>query len=515
MSGKKLILVMGDHLTPGLLDQCGADPSKDVILMCEVRSAAMRVPYHKKKLVFLFSAMRHYRDELRALGWNVDYVELTDSNNTGTLTGEAARALNRHETDHIVAVSPSSWSVQKALTDWARECGVRLTLVDDTRFLCSTDEFRGWTEGRKQLRMEYFYRDMRKKHGLLMAGGKPIGGKWNFDAENRKRPPADLKMPSRGTVTPNPIVEDVSLMVEEGFGDHFGTTERFDYAVTRKDAEQIADRFFQVGLSHFGDYQDAMLTDEPFLFHSVLSLYLNIGLLDPLDLCRRAEEAYQEGVAPLNSVEGFIRQILGWREYVRGIYWLKMPDYEHENYFGNKRGLPDFYWTGETDMACVRSTVEQTRDFGYAHHIQRLMVTGTFALIAGIDPRDVHEWYLAVYLDAYEWVEMPNTIGMSQFADGGLLGSKPYAASGAYINRMSNYCKGCQYSVKDKTGDKSCPFNALYWDFLVRNEAKLKSNPRLGNVYRTWERMKPDTQKAYRKRARTILKSLDSPSGSL
>jgi len=315
-------------------------------------------------------------------------------------------------------------------------------------------------------------------------------------------------MPRPYQAPPDEITKNVLELTERAFGDHFGDLKPFWFSVTEEHARAALDHFIEQALPNFGDYQDAMLEGERFLYHSVLSHYINIGLLDPLEVCRRAERAYYDGHSPLNATEGFIRQILGLREYVRGIYWLKMPDYVDENFFQNTRKLPDFYWTGETDMACLRAAITQTKEESYAHHIQRLMVTGNFALLAGVDPREVHEWYLAVYADAYEWVELPNTLGMSQFGDGGVLASKPYASSGAYINRMSNHCKNCQFDVKIKTGDGACPFNALYWDFLARNEEHLKSNPRMRQMYATWGRMSDEKRAAYLSTARHFLEDL-------
>lgn len=356
--------------------------------------------------------------------------------------------------------------------------------------------------------MEYFYREMRRKTGLLMVGDAPEGGRWNFDSDNRKPARPDLLMPQPLRFEPDPITQNVLESVEARFGDHFGDLEPFWFAETTAQAEEVLEHFLSTGLASFGDYQDAMLAGEPFLYHSLLSLYMNAGLLDPLVVCRRVETAYFDGKAPLNAVEGFIRQIIGWREYVRGIYWLKMPGYSDSNFFENERPLPVFYWTGETDMACMRAAITQTKEQAYAHHIQRLMVTGNFALLAGVDPSEVHEWYLAVYADAYEWVEMPNTLGMSQFADGGLLGSKPYAASGNYINKMSDYCKKCTFDVKKKTGVGACPFNALYWDFLIRNRDKLEKNPRLAQVYRTWQKMSVEKREDTLESASHFLSSL-------
>jgi deoxyribodipyrimidine photolyase-related protein len=386
-----------------------------------------------------------------------------------------------------------------------------VTIHEDDRFLCSHVAFDTWAAARKQLRMEFFYRDMRRKTGLLMTDtGKPEGGEWNYDADNRKPPPRrDLLMPQPIRFRPDAITQDVLALVADRFAEHIGSLSHFHFAVTHEDALRQQRRFLDEALPRFGDYQDAMLTDEPFLWHSILSPYINAGLLDPLALCGDVEARYRAGKVPLNAAEGFIRQIIGWREYVRGIYWHEGADYARRNALGAKRPLPGFYWTGETDMHCMAQAIGQTIDHAYAHHIQRLMITGNFALLAGIDPHAVHIWYLEVYADAYEWVELPNTLGMSQFADGGLLGSKPYAASGAYINRMSDYCASCRYDVKQRVGADACPFNALYWDFLARNERALGGNVRLAMPYRNWAKMAEDDRAAIRDQAARFLESLD------
>jgi deoxyribodipyrimidine photolyase-related protein len=477
--------------------------------MAEVMEEASYVPHHKKKIAFLFSAMRHFAESLREDGWTVDYVQLDDDGNSGSFTGELKRAIGRHGADRILVTEPGEWRVRQDMETWAEETGLPVDILEDDRFLCPHEDFRGWAEGRKALRMEYFYREMRRKTGLLMEDGEPAGGKWNYDAENRKPAEASLFMPKPHRTETDPITEEVLALVANRFADNFGDLEPFWFAVTREEAEAARAHFIAEALPDFGDYQDAMLAGEKFLYHSLLSLYINAGLLDPLETCRMAEEAWKAGDAPLNAVEGFIRQIIGWREYVRGIYWLKMPDYAGLNFFGADRPLPDFYWTGETDMACLRAAITQTKEDAYAHHIQRLMLTGNFALLAGIDPKAVHEWYLAVYADAYEWVELPNTLGMSQYADGGLLGTKPYAAGGNYISKMSDYCDGCRFDVKQKTGSGACPFNSLYWDFVSRNADKLRSNPRMARVYSTWDRMKDDRQDEYLDTAAMFLETLE------
>ena len=509
MQSRGLVFVLGDQLTPLLSSLAAAERGRDVVLMVEVAEEATYVRHHKKKIAFLLSAMRHFAERLRQDGWEVDYVRLDDPANRGSFTEELARAIARHEPERVLVTEPGEWRVRNAMENWSKRFGLTIDILDDDRFLCSPSEFADWAEGRKQLRMEFFYREMRRKSGLLMDGDAPEGGRWNFDKENRKPAKADLFMPRPEQTEPDAITREVLDLVAQRFPDHFGDLEPFWFAVTAEGADAALAHFLKEALPSFGDYQDAMLVDERFLYHSVLSLYINAGLLDPLEVCRRVEAEYRAGRAPLNAAEGFIRQIIGWREYVRGIYWLKMPDYVHENFFEATRPLPDFYWTAETEMACIRAAVTQTKEEAYAHHIQRLMVTGNFALLAGIDPKAVHEWYLAVYADAYEWVEAPNTLGMALFADGGLLGSKPYAASGNYINKMSDYCGHCPHDVKRKTGEGSCPFNALYWDFLARNEDKLRGNPRLAQIYRTWDRMADEKQADYRLTAAAFLETLN------
>ena len=510
-----IIPVLGDQLSNGLSCLSRGNKATDVILMCEVREEATSVNHHKKKIAFIFSAMRHHAISLRDAGWHVEYITYNDPDNSGSFTGELARAASRHKATGVITTRASEKRVVRDQESWSETLNIDVELVDDNRFICTPHEFRTWTEGRKSLRMEYFYREMRRKTGLLMEGDEPAGGQWNFDKDNRKAASGDLFMPDTFRVEPDAITKEVLALVENQFATHFGRLEPFWFGVTLDHAQQALDHFIDHALPNFGDYQDAMLTHEPFLYHSLLSFYINIGLLDPLDVCRHVEQAWKDGNAPINAAEGYIRQIIGWREYMNGIYWLSCETgnnlaYTAQNFLEADRALPDFYWTGKTDMACLSAVILQTRDEAYAHHIQRLMVTGLFAMLIGVDPFEVHEWYLAVYLDAYEWVEAPNVIGMSQYADGGQLGSKPYAASGAYIDRMSDYCCDCKYNVKKKTEDDACPFNSLYWDFLVRHEDKLKRNPRMGQMYRSWARMKPQTQAAYRRRAAWVLDNIAS-----
>lgn len=484
-----LRLLLGDHLTRDISSLRDLDPARDVVLMVEVHEEATYVRHHQQKIALVLSAMRHFGSALREEGITVDYVSLDDPANAGSFTGEIARAITRHRPKKIVVTEPGEWRVLQAMSAWNASFGVEVEIRDDERFLCSRTRFATWAQGRKQLRMEYFYREMRRSTGWLMQGNEPVGGQWNYDVQNRKALPKNVAVPPRRRFEPDAITREVSELVAARFGDHFGTLEGFGWAVTRSDALEALHHFVRACLPRFGDYQDAMKTGEDFLFHSVLSPCLNLGLLTPREVCEAALAAHENGDAPLAATEGFVRQILGWREFVRGIYWLRMPAYARSNFLQAHRPLPAFYWTGDTPMKCMREAIDATRRNAYAHHIQRLMVTGNFALLAGIEPRAVEEWYLAVYADAFEWVELPNTHGMALHADGGMLGSKPYAASGAYIDRMSDHCKGCAYRPKEKVGARACPFNFLYWNFLIENEERLARNPRMAMPYRNLLRM--------------------------
>ncbi|MEM9234519.1 MAG: cryptochrome/photolyase family protein, partial [Pseudomonadota bacterium] len=449
-----LRLVLGDQLTRGVAALADLDSENDLVLIAEVMEEATYVRHHKQKIAFLFAAMRHFAADLEKEGARVRYVRLDDDGNTGSLFGEVERAFQDHDDlEELICTECGEYRLAEQMAGWARKLGRPVQIRQDDRFVCSLKEFEQWAGDKKALRMEFFYREMRKKTGLLMNGDEPEGGQWNFDAENRKKLPKGYEPPERKGTRHDEVTKEVIDLVNDRFADHFGSLEDLRYGVTRDQALRQLDDFIEVALPDFGDYQDAMATGEDFINHSLISAYLNAGLLDPMEICEAAEEAYKDGHAPLNAVEGFIRQIIGWREYIRGIYWLKMPEYKERNALEAGRPLPEFYWTAETDLHCLAEAVRSTRDNAYAHHIQRLMVTGNFALLSGISPAEINEWYLIVYADAYEWVELPNTHGMAIFADGGVVGSKPYAASGAYINRMSDYCKSCRYSVTKKTGE--------------------------------------------------------------
>ncbi len=506
-----LVPVLGDQLSFALSSLEGADPKRTVVLMMEVAEETTYVRHHRRKIAYILSAMRHHADALRARGWQVDYVKLDDPDNAGSFTGEVVRAAKRHGAERIVVTEAGEWRVQAMLESWEMLTGLPTEIRRDTRFLASKAFFDKWMEGRTAPRMEWFYREMRRDSGILLdEHGKPEGGAWNYDKENRKglskRP--EVHLPP--LFPPDAITREVLALVEARFGDHVGSLADFGFAVTVEQAETAEAWFLDHALPYFGDHQDAMVTGEPILWHAHLSPYINSGLLDPVALCRKVEARYRNGWVALNSAEGFIRQIIGWREYVRGIYWWAGPDYVERNWLDATRDLPGWYWTGETDMHCLSQAIGQTLDLAYAHHIQRLMVTGNFAMLIGADPQQVHRWYLEVYADAYEWVELPNTLGMSQFADRGLMGSKPYASGGAYINRMSDYCGKCRYDVTKRTGEDACPFNALYWDFLVRNRKKLGTNNRLAMPYRTWDKFAEADRTAIREQAAGFLAKLDA-----
>ncbi len=505
-----LRLILGDQLSRDLSALRDIDVKRDTILMAEVAAEAAYVPHHKKKLAFIFAAMRHFAEDLRREGLIVRYHRLDDDNAKPGIVEALTEAVQDLEPNAVVMTECGEWRLDSLLRDWAAECAVPVDIRKDDRFLAGKEDFAEWADGRKQLRMEYFYREMRRRYDILMEpDGKPVCGRWNFDSENRKPLSGDMFGPEPPLQhQPDEITRDVLAMVAERFADHPGDLDPFHYAVTRDDAAACADDFFVHRLARFGDHQDAMLAGQDILYHALLSLYLNVGLLDPLDLCRRAEAAYRDGNAPLNSAEGFIRQILGWREYVRGLYWLKMPDYAQSNFLSAERPLPTMFWDGETDLACLRAALGQTLRTAYAHHIQRLMVIGNFALLCGFDPRQVCEWYLSIYVDAFEWVELPNTHGMALFADGGVLGSKPYAASGKYIDRMSDYCGSCRYNPKKTVEDDACPYNALYWNFLMQHSDILSGNPRMALIYKGLSKLDDKKRAAIREKAHAFLKGV-------
>ncbi|MCC9623053.1 cryptochrome/photolyase family protein [Thalassospira sp. MA62] len=507
-----LRFVLGDQLSETLSSLRDADPTRDIIVMAEPRDEATYVPHHRQKIVLILSAMRHFADDLRRRGFTVDYFDYQDRP-TKSFTDVLAHALKTHTPKNIIVTEPGEKRVRDEIKTWQDVFDLPVEMRSDDRFFAPLSDFAEFAKGRKELRMEYFYRGLRRITGILMEpDGKPVGGQWNFDHDNRKRLPDDVTPDDPKSFAPDTITQNLLDRVAVDFPDALGHVETFGWAVTRKDALAALDHFITQRLPRFGDYQDAMTTRSATVYHALLSPYINIGLLLPDEVCRAAEAAYHNGKAPLNAVEGFIRQILGWREYVRGLYWYMDDAYGSQNHLNAHRQLPRFFWDGDVPMNCLHHAVSETLDNAYAHHIQRLMVIGNFALLAGLDPKAVCEWYLAVYIDAFEWVELPNTFGMALYADGGILASKPYAASGKYIDRMSDYCAQCAFNPRKNTGTDACPFNALYWHFLDRNADKLGKNPRLGMPYRNWARMKDDQKHALIKQAETFLAALEDDS---
>ena len=482
---RDLVVVLGDQLDADAAAFDGFDAGTDAVWMAEVVDESTQVWSSKPRTALFLAAMRHFALALQAAGRPLHYTRMDADGNAGSLSAQLQADIERLRPARLVMTEPGDWRVLEAIKAVAAANRLPLDLREDRHFFSSIAEFAAHAEGRKALRMEYFYREQRKKHCVLMSAAaskpEPLGGQWNFDADNREAFDAGGPgaVPPRTTFTPDTVTCEVIELVNRRFAAHPGRLDSFAWPVTRTQALQALRGFIEQRLPLFGRYQDAMWPGDPWLYHAHLASSLNLKLLNPREVVAAAEAAYHDGHAPLASVEGFIRQILGWREYVRGIYWTRMPEYLERNALDAREDLPAWYWTGTTDMACLRDALTQTLEHGYANHIQRLMVTGLFALMLGVDPKQVHAWYLAVYVDAVEWVELPNTLGMSQYADGGVMGSKPYIATGKYIQRMSPHCKGCRYDPAQRSGDSACPFTTLYWDFLMRHETMLAKNPRM------------------------------------
>jgi deoxyribodipyrimidine photolyase-related protein len=513
---RNLVLVLGDQLDEQSTALDGFDPNQDAIWMAEVDEESTHVPSAKQRTTLFLSAMRHFAQSLRDKAWPVIYNRIDDPGNTGSLAGELGRAIHDHTPRQLVMTAPGDWRVLRQLRDTAESHALPLDIRDDNHFLSTVREFKAHAEGRKSLRLEYFYRELRRKHDILMEGNQPIGGQWNFDADNRgsfgKTGPSALPPPTR--FEPDDITREVMVLVNTRFAHHPGSLSQFGWPVTRTQALQVLADFIQYRLPQFGQYQDAMWEGEVWLYHSHLSSSLNLKLLHPTEVIAAAQDAFHSGHAPLAAVEGFVRQILGWREYVRGIYWTEMPGYLERNAMQAQADLPGFFWTGDTDMACLRDAIGQTLMHGYAHHIQRLMVTGLYALLFGVHPKQVHAWYLSVYVDAVEWVELPNTLGMSQYGDGGLMASKPYVASGKYIDRMSNHCKGCRFNPAESIGETACPFTTLYWDYLDRHADTLAKNPRMLMQLKNLNRLSESQRTAITEQAQAHRASVAPNSGS-
>lgn len=504
---RNLVVVLGDQLDLEASGFDGFDPLLDAVWMAEVAEESTHVWSSKQRTALFLSAMRHSAAEMRAAGRVVHYTALDDPEGRGTLADQLTVDVVRLEPASLVMTAPGDWRVLESLRRVAAQADIPLEIREDRHFFCTVREFAAHVGERSTLRMEYFYREQRRRFGILMTPeGKPEGGAWNYDAENRKAFPAQGPgmVPPRAVFAPDEITRDVLTLVAARFADHPGRLDTFAWPVSRAQALESLTLFIDERLPWFGDAQDAMWPGEPWLWHAHLSAAMNLKLLHPREVVAAAEAAYRAGHAPLASTEGFIRQILGWREYVRGIYWTQMPEYARHNALDAHEPLPAWYWTGDTSMACLADAIGTTLENGYAHHIQRLMVTGLYALLLGVEPTDLHAWYLAVYVDAVEWVELPNTMGMSQFADGGLMGSKPYAASGAYISRMSPHCRACPFDPQKRIGADACPITTLYWDFLMRNETTLAANPRMALQVRNARLLDEEERAAISGRAAAI-----------
>ncbi|KQW43342.1 MULTISPECIES: cryptochrome/photolyase family protein [unclassified Roseateles] len=503
---RNLVVVLGDQLDLDASGFDGFDADHDAVWMAEVAEESTHVWSSKPRTALFLAAMRHFALALQQAGRPLHYTRLDDAGKLGTLAAQLQADMARLRPAGLVMTAPGDWRVLQAVKAVAETSGLPLDIREDRHFFVSVREFAAHARGRKSLRMEFFYREQRQRQRVLMQDGEPLGGQWNFDADNREAfgSAGPGFLPARAGFEPDTVTREVIARVNEHFAEHPGQLDSFAWPVTRAQALEALALFIRERLPSFGRYQDAMWPGDPWLYHSHLSAALNLKLLNPREVVAAAEAAHRDGHAPLASVEGFIRQILGWREYVRGIYWTRMPRYAEGNALDAQENLPAWYWTGATDMACLRDALTQTLTHGYANHIQRLMVTGLYALMLGVQPQQVHAWYLAVYVDAVEWVELPNTLGMSQYADGGLMGSKPYVATGKYIQRMSPHCKGCRYDPAERSGARACPFTTLYWDFLMRHQAMLAGNPRMALQVKNVARLSPAERQAVVERAAAI-----------
>lgn len=509
---KTLRLILGDQLNSqhSWFDRV----DKDVIyILMEVRQETDYVLHHAQKILGIFAAMRNFSEELISKGHHVQYLKIDDAQNLQNLTQNIDTCIKKNHIEIFECIEPDEWRLDLQLKTYCEGLKISSKFVNAEHFLAERDAVGNLFAGRKKWLMETFYRQMRTKHQVLMDPSsqnlKPVGGQWNFDQENRKawkglpREPEDF----RPTHNHNKLWHSIQNAGVKSFGND--QSEDFRWPVSRDEALKHLDQFINVILPHFGDYQDAMSEHSWRMFHSLISFSLNIKLLHPLEVIRAAESAFLEEKVSLSTAEGFIRQILGWREYIRGVYWANMPTYVEHNFLEHHTPLPEWFWNGETKMNCVSHAIRQSLEHAYAHHIQRLMVTGNIGLLLGLHPKELHEWYLGIYIDAFEWVELPNTLGMSQYGDGGLLATKPYVSSGAYIDRMSDYCKNCHYDKKKRLEKDACPFNALYWDFYQRHESKLSKNPRIGMAYRQLEKMSTKDLDALKEKARSLRKDLN------
>ena len=507
---KTLRLILGDQLNSNHSWFSEVDSSV-VYVMMEIRTETDYAKHHIQKVVGFFSAMRSFAKSLQSAKHNLIYIHLNDENNLQSFDKNIENLISGHQITNFEYQFPDEYRLDKILKDFCEKLTIKSTVVDSEHFFSSRNELGDFFEGKKTFLMESFYRNMRKKHDVLMENDKPLTGKWNYDEDNRKKLPKNHK-----PITPLVFNNNVSEIIAEIHKTDIKTigtidAENFVWPINRKQSLELLDFFVTECLSLFGSYQDAMTPNEWSLYHSRISFSMNIKMISPQEVIEKAIAEWRKRPDEIeyNQLEGFVRQIIGWREYMRGIYWLKMPEYATLNFFNNQEKLPDWFWTGKTKMLCLKDSIKQSLDYAYAHHIQRLMITGNFALLAGIHPDEVDAWYLGIYIDAIEWVEITNTRGMSQFADGGIVGSKPYVSSASYIDKMSNYCGSCFYEKAVKTGDKACPFNSLYWNFYDKNEDKLGKNPRIGMMYNVWRKMNPDAKTALLEQADFYLKNIN------
>lgn len=499
---RRLNLILGDQLNWDSLIWQDADKQRDLFWMAEVSDESSLTPSSKQRTVLFLSAMRHFAKRIEAEGYQLIYTSLSEGYNS--FQDVLAETFKSYHIDRVRCVLAGDMQLVSELEKSCKTHDLNIEWLADAHFMSRRGEFKHWMQGRRQPRMEHWYRHLRQDRQILMdSNNQPIGSKWNFDKDNRKAfgrdgPPSPKPAPQ---FEPDTLTREVISDLDESLPDLPGRLDSFNWPVTREQAlDQLKD-FVENRLPLFGDYQDAMWTDQPFLYHARLSSCLNLKLLHPLEVIKAAEQAYHDGHAPLNAVEGFIRQILGWREYIRGLYWYYRDNWLEYNALDADHDLPAFFWDADTNMQCLHQAISQVLDTGYGHHIQRLMVTGLFALLWGVRPEAIHRWYLGMYVDAVAWVEIPNTIGMSQYADGGIVGSKPYIASGAYIQRMSNYCEHCQFNPKQADGDTACPFTTLYWSFIDRHQEWLSHNPRLGMQVKNWHNKSTEQQAHIRERA--------------
>ena len=538
---RHLVLILGDQLDESSSAFDGFDPNQDIVLMVEAFEESTHVWSHKIRTTLFLSAMRHFADSLKKRGWTVDYRAL-DTHGDKTLAEGLLAAISQHQPQAVFGVEPGDLRVRRhieEITQFATKSGATrvgndedtalkdskkqsedfgsgsfLKWHEDKHFLCSLPQFRKWAGKSDSLRMEFFYRTMRKQYKVLVEGkanDEPVGGKWNFDADNRKSfgKAGPQNIPKTIEYKPDAVTRDVIKLVNVHFAEHPGQLDDFNWPVTREQALVALTDFIENRLPQFGPHEDAMWTNLDFGWHSLLSSSLNLKLISPLEVVLAAEDAFKKHDLDLASVEGFIRQILGWREFMRGVYFLDMPELKTANHYGHTNALPDWYWTGDTHMNCMKQAIGQTLKNGYSHHIQRLMITGMFGVTAQINPQAVCDWYLAVYVDAVEWVELPNVAGMALFANGGRFTSKPYVASGAYVKRMSNYCSGCKYEPETRVGTKACPMTTLYWNFLDKHEETFGGNPRTALMVKNLQRMTPELRAGVRERAKEMLADLN------